>query len=495
MFYKLMHKRSAQKYLKSYINILCIFSISISMLSFTNIYCDSYYNYDNAVLLPMLTEGNTCDIRVENITEKEASLYSEIPYVDMIYADGNLDFYLLDTSKADSVARQISKIFNNQHDHSHEYTDNAPTIRIYYGRDQQIETDNGARIGTIIFQVILSIIGFISMVMIYSDYIKQRTTDIRTLSAIGISERQLDHLFFSEYNILYLLSVIIGVPLGGGIAFLFCKICEWVDMSQSNAIYPVFHLDILSLLMTVLAGYIVVYITYRIVLRKILKIDASYTCTESIAEFNLNKAREFYKKSDRHFDTFFAALLRKRSVLKDKAIIFLSSLIIAISLIILNTINYSLAITNSYGIRNAAAIAAWVSNASLFIMVMIYANIYSLSIIHIFTKRRMESYANPVQVLYAFGADEATVYSSFRKYTIRNILVSVGTGFALGYMLTCFIFSAANHVIYMNLWFFIGNLLIIAVYYLVYMLSMKKYFNENCRNMISEEIGGTYGST
>ena len=96
MFYKLMYKRSIHRYKKSYFNILCIFILSLSMFSFTNIYCDSYNNYYDAVLIPMLTEDFTCEIRVSNITKEQAKLFSDVPNVDMEYIDGNLDFFLHD---------------------------------------------------------------------------------------------------------------------------------------------------------------------------------------------------------------------------------------------------------------------------------------------------------------------------------------------------------------------------------------------------------------
>lgn len=243
MFYKLMYKRSMQKYKKSYFNILCIFIISLSMLSFIRIYCDSYYNYNDTVLLDELTKDHTCDIRVRNISEEEAELFALVPYVEMKYSDGNLDFFLLDTAEFENVHRNyIMKIFNeNLFDNT--YTEDSPAINIYYGRDAgdliDDYDDTGAREASTLFQVILSAIGIVSMVMIYSDYIMQRTDDIRTLSAIGITKRQLHRLLFGECNILYLISAMIGIPLGGVIAYLFCLICEVVDMSQSNAVYPV----------------------------------------------------------------------------------------------------------------------------------------------------------------------------------------------------------------------------------------------------------------
>ena len=494
MFYKLMYKRSMHKYRNSYINILCVFILTLSMLSFTSIYCDSHYNYNDAVLSPALTADWTCDIRVKNITEEEAILYSRIPNVDMEYAAGNLDFVLLDTNEFETVLEQIRTILNSQHEHIHEITDTTPTIYVYYGRDVRNNIDdyydNGVRIGTAVFQAILTAIGAVSMVLIYSDYIRQRTEDIRTLSAIGITERQLHRLFFGECNVLYLLSVVIGIPLGGGIAYVFFKVCEWVDMSDTNSVYPVFDLHITSLLTTALIGYMAVYITFQIILKKILRIDASYTCAESVIEFNPDKYRGFYYKAPGHFKRFFAAILCKRTSARSKFLTFVILFALAISLFMLNGTNYSDAIGNSYGIRDAAAVAAVISSSSLFIMTIVFAVLYSLSIISIFTKRQMESVANAVQTLYALGADEHRIYAAFRRYTVRKAIFTLLFGFAAGYAATVLVFGAFQYKFYINLWFIIAHLVLIVLYYFVYLFSMKKYFYDNCRSTIFEEVGG-----
>ena len=493
MFYKLMYRRSLQTYRKSYLNILCVFILSLSMLSFITIYCDSYYNYDDAVLIPMLTADHTCDIRVKNITKEEARLFADIPYVETQYINGSLDFFLTETSQFENVHRSIAKIFN-AYLFDDTYTDTSPAINVFYGRDvrDKMESDNGARFGSILFQTLLSAIGIVAMVLIYSDYISERTEDIRTLSGIGISERQLRRLFSGECNVLYLLAVLIGFPLGGVIAYLFFAVCMAVDMSKSNAIYPVFDIDFLSLLLTALAGYLVIYITFRIVLGKILKIDASYTCAETVTEFDPDKSRAFYGRADRHFDIFFSDVLQKRSARKCKLLIVLIACVIALFVFMLNAINYSASIGNSHGEKDAAAAAAVFSNGSLFIMIIVYALAYSLSIIRVFTKRQTEAYADAVQILYAIGADEYTVYACFRRLTAKRSAVSVLSGFAAGYAATVLIFSALHYAFTVNWWFIPANIALAAVYYLVYTGSMKKYFLKNCRiRGFEEEAHGT----
>ncbi len=468
------------------------------MLSFIRIYCDSYYNYNDTVLLSELTKDHTCDVRVRNISEEQAKLFSDVPYVEMKYLDGNLDFFLLDTAEFENVHRNyIMKIFN-EHIFDNTYTESAPAINVYYGQDVGDligdYDDTGARDVSTLFQVTLSAIGIVSMVLIYSDYIMQRSDDIRTLSAIGITNRQLHRLFFRECNILYLISVVIGIPLGGVIAYLFCLICKVVDMSQSNAIYPVFDLDIVSLMITALAGYVVIYITFSIVMKKVLSIDASYTCSEAVVEFSPDKTRGFYQRADRHFDVFFSSVLKKRSSLKNKFLVWMVIIVIAVSVFMLSSVFYSSTVANSHGVRDSAAVAAFFSNASIFIMTMVYAVIYSLVIIVIFTKRQMESYAGSAQILYAIGADESIVYSCFHRYTVKNVVTSLVFGLSLGYAFTIFLFNSLNYAIPISPGFLLSNVILVAAYYFVYMISMKKYFIENCLCAVSGETEDDYGT-
>ena len=491
MFYKLMYKRSVRKYRKSYINLLCIFIVSLSMLGFTNIYCDSYFNFDYAVTIPELTEDWTCDIRIKNISESEAALYRGIEGVDMKYIDGNLDFYLLDTDNFEAIHREIARIFNSVHSVSDD-----SGIWIYYGEDpidhldDHFQIEFGLRIVVGVFQIMLSAAAVVAMSSIYSGYIEQRTEEIRTLSAVGITSRQLRRLFLGEFNILYLISVVMGIPIGALAAYLFTLACKFLDMSGTNMVYLVFDLNILTLLITALLGYIAVYITFRIVLRKILKIDASYTCAETIIEFDPDKSRGLYDNCDRHFENFFAAVLRRRASSKSKMLTAMSSFSIALSIFMMNTTNYMICAGDAYGKKDAAVIAASISIASIFIMVTVYVVVYGLVVVYVFMKRQMEANAKTAQTLYSLGADESTVYSCFHIYTMRKIIVTELFGFGIGYAATILIFSGFSYGFNINLWYIMGNVVLAAAFYFVYMLSMKKHFNENCRSYGSDVAGG-----
>jgi len=460
------------------------------MFSFTNIYNDSYLNYTDAILIPSITKDYTCDVRIINMTEGQLGLFAHIPFVNVKYINGNLDFFLTDTDKFETVYQDIKTVHNQLKAEFHGDIENFPSIYTYYGKDGTEHVDDyherriETQLGMLLFQTILSVIGIAAMVLIYSNYIEERTEDIRTLSGIGISDRQLHKLFLGECNILYLISVVIGIPLGALIAFLYFKGCEFVDLSHSNSIYPVFYVDILSLLMTILLSYLVVYITFTIVLKKILRIDASYTCMETVMDFNPDKTRGFYYKADNRFYKFFSSIISKRSSIQFKIQTVLIIYSMIISIFMLNAVNYEFtAGINKYGV-SAATIMESVANASLYIMIGVFSILYSLAVVWIFTKRHSESYKNTVQTLYAIGADESVIYYCFKRYTIGKIITSLISGFAFGYAVTIFIFRAGKYMFNINIWFLLGNLLVAIIYYAVSWISMKKYYRINCKNNI-----------
>lgn len=489
MFYKLIYNRSIKEYKKSYFNIICIFIISLSMLSFINIYCDSYYNYNDAVLIPKLTDNYTCDIRITNIGEDEIEQYSNIPNIDMIYIDGNLDFFVINKHDFETARKNIAEVFNQTHAHVHEYTDTTPLLHVYYGIDVNdlYEVDDNARRTTSIFQFILTAIAIVAMSLLYSNYIDQRTDDIRTLSAIGITKRQLYRLFWGEYNILYTISAIIGVPLGGFFVYTFCKICDFIDMSQTNAIYPVFYLNLSSLIPIVLLGYIAINITFMIVFEKIMKIDASYTCADTIVEFDPSKTRGLYYKSERYFDSFYASVLQKRSSKKIKVLSFIVTLILGVSIFMMNIIGCA---ANMYNNGNGAEYAAFFSNSSLFLMIIVYAIIYSWIIISILTKQQMETLSQSTQMLYALGAEEDVLYLCFKRYTMQKVLFTLLFGGGIGIIASFIVLSASGVAFSLNLWFVLGNIVLLVLYHLVQTNCMKIGFFSNCRNTLGEEIGG-----
>ena len=480
MFYRLMYKRGIPIHRKSYFNIIVIFSIVLTMSSFTNIMISSLVNYDEAVAIPDITKDWTCDWRVWNVTEAEAELFTVIPYVHVEYKYGNADITLTDGSQAEYVYNMIDDIFrkNFLSEHYHDRPDDErPLISVYYGIDphDNIQNDDywlGWRIKVIVYQIIMSLIGIEAMVMIYGDYINRREGDIRTLYAVGIGERQLKKLFFGECNILYALSAAIGVPLGILIAYLFCVICNFFDMSAATSIYPVFNVDLVSLLASVLLGYLVIYITFTVILKRILSIDVSYNDAGII--FDPDKSRYLFYRAKNRFDTFFSSILKKRVFSKYK--LRTALLVTVVVICVLFTSIFDILISSSlHDGESASDIIGYISQYSLEFMLISFCYIFSLVIIFISNKRQLESCAGSLKVLSCLGADEVTLYRAFRRYSLRWIIFTEALGLLIGYALSMY-FYIINRLFYLHFITVAIVLTIVISHIVICMTSTKKYF-------------------
>ncbi|MBR4184874.1 MAG: FtsX-like permease family protein, partial [Clostridia bacterium] len=284
MFHQLMVKRSFPRYRKSYFNILCIFVLSMMMFTFMNIFASSTLYWTHAVEVPYLTRDWTCDFRIINADEGQLEYFRDVDGVRAEYRDSNIEFHLTDSADADAVWEEVERIHIEKIKAAYRGPiEDYPSIYSYVGlTGTEGITDytdhiEGVHRLILIFQIVLSVPGLAAMVMICRDYIAERTPDIRTLIGLGISRKQLRRLFFTECSILYGISALIGFLLGAGLAFLLFSGARGLEFTQSTTEYPVFHIDLLSLLLPPALGWLAVFITFRIMMRRIRKIDASYT--------------------------------------------------------------------------------------------------------------------------------------------------------------------------------------------------------------------------
>ncbi len=480
MFYKLMYKRSFPVHRKSYFNIVVIFTVVLTMFSFTNIMISSLINYDEAVAIPDMTKDWTCDWRVCNVSKADTKLFAVIPYVDVEYKNGNIDISLTDDNQADYVYGMVNDIFrkNFLSDQYEELpNDERPFIYVYHGVDphDNILSDGFWivwRIKTLVYQIIMSVIGIEAMVMIYGDYISRREGDIRALYAVGIGTRQLKKLFFGECNILYAVSAVIGVPLGILISYLFCVICSLFDMSKSTVVYPVFHVDFISLLASVLLGYLVIYITFTVMLKRILSIDASYNNAGII--FNPDKSRYFYYRAGNRFDVFFSRILKKRVFSGNRLRTALIVTVVALCVLFTSIFDVLMSASLDAG-ESASDIIGYISQYSLEFMLIAFCYIFSLVIIHISGKRQLESCAGTVKVLSCLGADEEILYGAFRKYSLRWILSTEILGLIIGYALSIY-FYIINRLFYLHIITLAVVLIIVISHIVICMRGAKRYF-------------------
>ncbi len=481
MFYKLMYRRGFRTYRRYYIRLLCVFVLATSMLSFVNVYCDSYYHYDEAVLLPLLTDDWTCDIRIARITREQAKAYRDIPYTESQYIDGNLDFFLTDVTAFETVHRQIAEIFNQYHyDESH--TEDAPTIRVFYGRDPAsvLSEDASARYATWVIALLLSAVAMLAMVFVYRDYIKARETDLRVLSAIGTEDRMLGRLFGYEMRVLYLVSACIGIPLGALLAYVFFLVCERVDMRLSNAVYPVFCLRPSSVLLSLVVGYPVLSVAFGIIMKRV----RGETPGTGL-RFDGTRTRGLYDRVPHRFTPFFRAVLYRR----DRgfhALFPLTVLICAFSVFALAAVE---AMTKLNGLADAASVAAGIANGSLFLMIALYLTAFHAIIVVLFVKSAAEASAETVRTLCDIGADSDDICACYVHHARRTALISLTVGLILGYGISVGVFAALGYPSPLGYWQIAGTSVLCISTYAAYVYSMKNSIKRICA------MGGTRDGT
>ena len=76
-----------------------------------------------------------------------------------------------------------------------------------------------------------------------------------------------------------------GFFCGAGLAALLFSGAKGIDFLESTTEYPVFHINPLSLLLTFGLSWLVVFVTFQIMMRRVSRIDASYTCLETESVF------------------------------------------------------------------------------------------------------------------------------------------------------------------------------------------------------------------
>ncbi len=474
-FYKLMYRRGRKRYRGHHLRLLCVFVLSLSMLSFAAVYCDSYAYYNEAVLLPLLTDDWTCDIRVGNITREQAEQYRDVPYVRSAYIDGNLDFFLEDDTAFETVHRQIAKIFNRYHnDQTH--TEDAPTIRVFYGRDpvSMIPRDASTRYATWVIELLLSGVAILAMVLIYRDYMKARAQDIRTLAMIGVEDRVLLRLFGRETDGLYLMSALFGIPLGAMIAYLSFFVCTRVDMQSSNAVYPVFVLRPLSLFLTLGLGYLAVRIAFRIWMKTVLNTSPD---AWAVLRFDADRTRYLWQTPPHTFVPFLRTVLRRRGGSGMRLLFLLSVFLAALTVFSLAAVGCMM---NLYGNADPQSVAAGIANGSLFLMIAVSLTVYHAIIIRGFVRNTVEACADTVRTLYALGASEVEVRGCFLSLAKRTAVMSLLCGGGLGCGCAGVLFYGFGNPSFVHTGVILGMGIVIICLYWVYVSEMKGAFSAYC---------------
>ena len=490
MLERLLFRRGIARYRKSYFNILCIFTLCVMMFTFMNIFASSTLYWTHAVEVPYLTRDWTCDFRIINASEEQAAYFRDVDGVRAEYKDGNIEFHLADSADAGAVWEEVERIHREKIKAAYRGPiEDYPSIYTYVGKTglEAIAdyTDHIDEIHHLMwfFQAVLAVPGLAATVMIYRDYITERTPDIRTLIGLGIGRKQLRRLFFRECVLLYIISLAAGFLLGAGLAALLFSGARGIGIPQSTTEYPVFHIDPPALLLPLVLSWLSVCITFRIMMRRIAEIDASYTCMETADAAFTERSRNWYERAaDGRFVTFFSTVLRKRGAALGRVQTVLAAYAVAVAVFALNAVNYLVTESIRLDGVNRTVIVQAIANNSVFFMLGFFAFLFSLAVVLIFTKRHAEACAEPVGILYALGAEEKDVFACFRRLTVRNQIVSLASGLAVGYALTIPVFRLAGYAFSVNLWFVLAHILLIGIYALAAWIGAEKSYGQNCRN-------------
>ena len=135
MLGRLLFRRGIPRYRKSYFNILCIFTLSMMMFTFMNIFASSTLYWTHAVEVPYLTRDWTCDFRIINATGEQAAYFRGVDGVSVEYRDGNIEFHLADSADADAVWEEVTRIHHEKIKAAyHGPIEDYPSIYTYVGK-------------------------------------------------------------------------------------------------------------------------------------------------------------------------------------------------------------------------------------------------------------------------------------------------------------------------------------------------------------------------
>lgn len=483
MFYSLMLRRSFKEYRRNYISLFLTIAFTLAMLAFFSIYLVSMNNWDDIRKITAMADW-TCDIRVIGITEKEAESFYNIDNTEMTYINGALDIDVIDKTVFSETQRMISDRFTELfgYDES-KYGDK--TIYIYYGNEYEIEDGTYMTESMAALQAIFSVAAIMAIVLIYTSFIKRRYNDIRTLLSVGIKERQLSRLFFIEFSILYIAAVLVGIPVGCLFVFMLSKPLEYFSMTDTTWVYPIFKLDAATLICDAVLGYIVVYIAYRIMLLKLLRIDAVGNVTSTMPIKKYDRTRGYYRKALSDFVGFFSGVLRKRRIPILVSAVIISVIYQTMSVFLLyyansvfvNSLNMpEYLIVNDTPEARLAEFAGFMQNVGLTLFIFLFAAVYIAIIFALCIKQYVDAYGESISELCQIGADVGSVCKCFIRVAVRCTLVSITIGTVLSFVLYMVLIPVQEYIRFMNIFVVLAFAAYISAFVFLAVKTVKREF-------------------
>lgn len=480
MFYVLMLRRSIKQYRRNYISIFLTFALTLAMLTFFSMYLMATDNFIYIEKVRAMADW-TCDIRVKGITKEESELFRDIDNTEMTYVNGALDIDVTDKSRFAETRGKISDRFNKVFD----YDDSDKAIYIYYGNEYEIEDDTYVTESMVALQAVFSVAAIIAIVLIYTSFIKRRYNDIRTLLSVGIKERQLSRLFFIEFSILYIAAALVGIPVGCLFVFVLSKPLEYFSMTDTTWVYPIFKLDAPTLAYVAIIGYIVAYIAYRIMLLKLLRIDAVGNVTSTMPIKKYDRTRGYYQKASSDFVGFFTGVLRKRRIPILVSAVIISVIYQTLSVFLLyyansvfiNSLNMaSWLFINDTPEARSAVFAGYMQNVGLTLFVFLFTAVYIAIVLALCIKQYVDAYGDSISELCQIGAEVGSVCKCFIRVAVRCTLVSIAIGTILSFVLYMALIPVQEYFRSINISFVLAFAAYISAFVFLAVKTVKREF-------------------
>ena len=480
MFYVLMLRRSIKQYRRNYISIFLTFALTLAMLTFFSMYLMATDNFIYIEKVRAMADW-TCDIRVKGITKEESELFRDIDNTEMTYVNGALDIDVTDKSRFAETRGKISDRFNKVFD----YDDSDKAIYIYYGNEYEIEDDTYVTESMVALQAVFSVAAIIAIVLIYTSFIKRRYNDIRTLLSVGIKERQLSRLFFIEFSILSIAAALVGIPVGCLFVFVLSKPLEYFSMTDTTWVYPIFKLDAPTLAYVAIIGYIVAYIAYRIMLLKLLRIDAVGNVTSTMPIKKYDRTRGYYQKASSDFVGFFTGVLRKRRIPILVSAVIISVIYQTLSVFLLyyansvfiNSLNMaSWLFINDTPEARSAVFAGYMQNVGLTLFVFLFTAVYIAIVLALCIKQYVDAYGDSISELCQIGAEVGSVCKCFIRVAVRCTLVSIAIGTILSFVLYMALIPVQEYFRSINISFVLAFAAYISAFVFLAVKTVKREF-------------------
>lgn len=256
-------------------------------------------------------------------------------------------------------------------------------------------------------------------------------------------------------------------------------------MTDTTWVYPIFKLDAPTLAYVAIIGYIVAYIAYRIMLLKLLRIDAVGNVTSTMPIKKYDRTRGYYQKASSDFVGFFTGVLRKRRIPILVSAVIISVIYQTLSVFLLyyansvfiNSLNMaSWLFINDTPEARSAVFAGYMQNVGLTLFVFLFTAVYIAIVLALCIKQYVDAYGDSISELCQIGAEVGSVCKCFIRVAVRCTLVSIAIGTILSFVLYMALIPVQEYFRFINISFVLAFAAYICAFVFLAVKTVKREF-------------------